>query len=363
MSKRFAGLIAAWDRFWFLPEQTSTLAIFRIAFALVTTGWTVSLIPSLLALFGPESVLPGELPRAPGVWGLFDVSVSRPVIIMLLVATLAGSIALTVGLRTRLAAVVVFLGILSFQRGNPLVWNSGDVLLRNLALFCALAPSGEALSLDRLRRAPGRFWEFPPRAPWALRLIQIQLSLLYFSTVWDKLQGDTWRGGTAVSFALRITDIQRFPTPSWVTDSVILTEILTFGTLALELGLAVLVWNRVARPWVLCFGIMLHLIIEYSILVGFFTLALFTAYLAFLPPEAVSRRILALRDRFRRRPPPKVRTPGEPRRGGTNGKNTVTVTETPSVEAPGASAVHFRGAPRIIRQQSSDAASVVPDSQ
>lgn len=306
MSKRFAGLISGWDRFWFVPQQTSTLAIFRIAFGLVATGWTVSLIPTLFAFFGPESILPNQPPEAPGVWWLLDITTSQTAIMVLFVATLAGSLALTVGLHTRLAAVVVFVGILSFERANPMVGNSGDGLLRNLALFCALAPCGAALSLDRLRTATGHFWEFPARAPWALRLIQIQLSVVYLATVWNKVQGDHWRDGTAVSYALRIYDIQRFPSPSWVTDSVILSEILTFGTLALELGLAVLVWNRIARPWVLSLGVMLHLMIEYSILVGFFSLAIFTAYLAFLPPETVSRRILAIRNRFGRRLPSAV---------------------------------------------------------
>lgn len=304
MSRRFAGLVSGWDRFWFTPQQTSTLAVFRIAFGLVVTGWMVSLLPNLFAFFGPEAILPSHPLGASGVWGLLAISTSQPAVIVLFVATLAGSLALTVGLRTRLAAIVVFVGILSFQRANPMLLNSGDGLLRNLALFCALAPSGAALSLDRLRTVPGRFWEFPARAPWAVRLIQIQLSVVYLSTVWQKIQGDHWRDGTAVSYALRIEDIHRFPTPSLVTDSVIVSEILTFGTLSLEVGLAVLVWNSVARPWVLSLGVMFHLMIEYSTLVGFFSLIILTAYLAFLPPKTTSRRILALRDRFGRRSPP-----------------------------------------------------------
>ena len=54
--------------------------------------------------------------------------------------------------------------------------------------------------------------------------MQIQLSVIYLSTVWGKLQGDLWRNGTAVSYALRIDDIQRFPTPGFLTDSVVLVE-------------------------------------------------------------------------------------------------------------------------------------------
>ena len=35
MSRPFAQLEAGWHRFWFAPQETSTLALFRIAFGLV----------------------------------------------------------------------------------------------------------------------------------------------------------------------------------------------------------------------------------------------------------------------------------------------------------------------------------------
>ena len=48
-----------------------------------------------------------------------------------------------------------------------LISNSGDGLVRNLAFFCVLSPSGEALSLDRLLKTREHFWEFP-RVPRGL---------------------------------------------------------------------------------------------------------------------------------------------------------------------------------------------------
>jgi hypothetical protein len=144
--------------------------------------------------------------------------------------------------------------------------------------------------------APDRFWEFPARAPWALRLIQIQLSLGYLSAVWHKAGNDLWRDGSAVSYALRMQDIHRAPTPGFITHSGAITELLTFGTLALELGLAILVWNRAARPWVLALGMSLHMMIDLNILVGFFSYAMLVAYLSFVPPDTAAARLLATRD-------------------------------------------------------------------
>ena len=304
MSGPVRPLVSGWQRFWFEPQETSSLALFRIAFGLVATAWTATQAPTLLAFYGPHGILPDQPGGGPGSWGVLAVSNTSGAVVTLFVVTLAASVALTVGLFSRIAALVVWVGIVSFEHRNGLVSNSGDGLIRNLAFFCALAPCGAALSIDRLRAAPDRFWEFPARAPWALRLVQIQLSVGYLSAVWQKAGNAMWRDGTAVSYALRIDDLRRAPTPAFVTHSVLLTELLTFGTLAVELSLGVLVWNRALRPWVLMLGLILHLSIEVSILVGFFSLAMLAAYLAFVPPETAARRALAARDllgRLRRR--------------------------------------------------------------
>jgi hypothetical protein len=300
MIQPFARPLLAWQRFWFEPQATSSLAIFRIAFGLVALGWTVSLAPNLTAFYGPHGIVPRELPDDPGAWGVLSLAHGTTPVVVLFVVTLVSSIALTLGLFSRFAAILLWIGIVSFEHRNYLVSNSGDGLVRNLAFFCALAPSGESLSIDRFRKARHRFWEFPARAPWALRLVQLQISIGYLSAVWQKAGNPLWREGTAVSYSIRIQDIHRFATPGVITHSVLITNLLTFGTLLTELALAVLIWNRAARPVVICAGLLLHLSIDYSILVGFFSYAMFCGYTAFIPPEVGSRWILAARVRGRR---------------------------------------------------------------
>jgi hypothetical protein len=124
-----------------------------------------------------------------------------------------------------------------------------------------------------------------------------ELSVGYLSAVWHKVQGATWRDGTAVAYALRMSDLQRLDAPAAIARSVMLTEALTFGTLALELALGVLVWNRTARPWVMALGVAMHLMIDCVLVVGFFTFAMLVAYIAFLAPETAGRCILGARDR------------------------------------------------------------------
>jgi len=295
----------AWDRFWFAPVSTATLALIRVAIGLLSLAWGLSLIRDVLTFLASDGIEPDQ-PRYSAVvgpwhtWGLLGFFGGKPLILALLVGLIVASVALTVGFLTRIAALVVFLALLSLQRRNPFVFNSGDALLRDLAFYLTLAPSGAAYSLDRWRGAKQAFWEAPARAVWPLRLLQVQFTIVYLAAVWGKVRGINWNDGTAVSYTLRIQDYVRFPVPSFISNSLFISNVLTIGTVGLELALAILVWNRKLRPWVLLLGVSLHLGIEYSLRVGFYSLAILAAYLAFVPPERVSEWGLLLRGRLQR---------------------------------------------------------------
>src|SRR5205823_4807747 len=219
---------------------TSTLAVLRIAVGLVLVGWTLTVAPDVGTFCSHRGMLPAQphvgfwygllgWVRGDGaVWGLYGL-------------LLVSAVCLTLGLFTRVASVVAFVALLSFERRNPYVLNSGDLLLRHLLLFLAVSPAGVALSLDARRRGRDP-WTFPLRAQWPVRLVQIQLCVLYLVTVWAKVQGTTWNDGTAVSYALRLRDLSRFAVPGGALRSLMLVNLLTYGVLAIEVALGILVW-------------------------------------------------------------------------------------------------------------------------
>ena len=291
----------AWERFFFTPESTAPLAVFRIAYGLVATLWTLTQLPHLFVFYGPDGVLPTPPAVGPGQWSVLSTFNSVPVLAVVWLATLLAGVALTAGASPRIAAIVLLVGMIAFTRRDPYVLNGGDLLVRVLAVYLIFAPSGESLSWDRWRRDRAHFWEFPRRAPWALRMLQVQLSVIYLAAVWAKLQGDVWRNGTALSFALRMLDQLRAPSPELVAGSPLLVEWLTFGTLLVELSIGLFVWNRRARWWVLGAGFLMHLGIEIFIMVGFFSVGMWVLYLVFLPAERTERTVLVLRDRWRER--------------------------------------------------------------
>jgi uncharacterized membrane protein YphA (DoxX/SURF4 family) len=300
--------LVAWDRFWFTRRSASSAAAVRIWGALVLLGWGATIAPDLLSFFGPHGIQPRQpdykVTGLKGIWTVIGPSPSPTVVYLAYAAFMLGALCLLVGFRTRLAALVVFLIMASFTRRDPLVFNSGDALLRVLCFYLLLVPGGAALSLDRRRRVRkegGDFWQSPARAVWPLRLMQIQLSVAYLAAVWAKVGGTTWRQGTAVSFALRTGFIRRLPVPGTMEHSLVVSNLLTYGTLGTELALGLLVWTRRLRPRVLLLGVVFHLALDYAFRVGFFSYAMFVLYLAFLPPETVDSWLSGARDRMARR--------------------------------------------------------------
>ncbi|MGH9183795.1 MAG: HTTM domain-containing protein [Acidimicrobiales bacterium] len=287
-----------WEDFWFAPTPTSTLAVVRIGYGVLLLAWSLLLSADLFTFFSDSGLLP-EKPPITWTWTVLDVFPSKTAIAVLFALQVAAAVCLIVGYRTRLAAVVALVGLTSFQIRNPVVFNSADILLRLFGLYLVFAPAGVALSVDRWRRHRDRFWEFPLRAPWAVRLMQVQLSAVYLFTVWLKLRGTTWNEGTAVSYAMRVGEVARFDVPLWVTNWAPLANLLTYTTLAIEVALALFVWNRRARPWVLGAGVLLHLSILLTVMVGLFSFTMFLGYLAFVPPETMTRVLAGLRSRLK----------------------------------------------------------------
>lgn len=301
-------VVDGWRSFWFRPEKMYTLGAVRIAFGLLAIAWTLSLLPDLNDLFGTSGVMPTY--RADAYeWGVFRVWPGDQAIWIGWAVLLVASIALTVGWHSNLAALLVWALVFSFELRNPYVFNSGDTLVRIEALFLVLSPCGSALSLDQRRRT-GAFWSAQERPRWALRLFQIQLSLIYIATFQVRMTGDRWPNGTAMSFALRLDDMLIIAAPRWITTQPLLMNVATWGTLIGELLIAILIWNKRCRRYVMIAGVTLHAVILVTVAVGFFSPAMWVLYLAFVDPETVRGLPDRVKSHARRRKGPAP--PAEP---------------------------------------------------
>lgn len=288
--------VRAWRTFWFHTEPGYTLGIVRIAFGLLAFLWSLELGIDLYDKFGVDGIVP-EAPTYPFLWGLFYVYQSHQAFLIGWIVLMVASVVMIFGWHSRLASIVVFVMIMSFERRNPWIFNSGDALIRILSLYLALSPCGAALSLDQRRRT-GTFWSAQKIKMWSLRLLQVQVSIIYIGTVISKLHGDTWQNGTAVSYSLRLEDMLILPTPHWMTDTPVVANAMTWGTLLVEFAVGVLVWNNRWRTRVLIAGVFLHLTIMLTMVVGFFSIAMFVLYLSFVPWERSKAIALNVKQRL-----------------------------------------------------------------
>lgn len=279
--------VRAWNTFWFRPISARPLGAFRIVIGLlvmVHLGFlTVDLdywLTDLGMLRGTEArEIAGPLRPSPLQWVQDPVTVRGFLAGSAVAATL-----FTIGWHTRVMGVLLYLTLLSIhQRAVPT--NCGpDTLLLILVFYLMLSPCGASYSFDARRVARRRGTAAEPLiVPWAQRLIQLHVSLIYLNTAILKCNGSTWLGGTALHFILNNPEVGRFDF-AFLTGYPVVINLLTLAGLMVEFALGFLLWNRAARPWVAVAGLALHAGVLLIVNVPLFGELMTACYLTFLTP-------------------------------------------------------------------------------
>jgi hypothetical protein len=210
----------------------------------------------------------------------------------------------TLGLFTRVTAVLAWIGTLSYiQRATTSLFGM-DTIATILCTYMMLAPCDRAFSLDsvisRLRRkkAGDPNWDAPPEATgWATfvtRLMQIHFSIIYFAAGASKLLGGSWWNGNALWSVMANYEFNPMGSPlymeilNYLANNRVLWEIATTGgcvyTLFLELAFPFLVWYP-RWKWVMMIGaIGLHTMIGVLMGLTFFSILMMLLVSSFLPP-------------------------------------------------------------------------------
>jgi hypothetical protein len=290
----FRFVSEAWNRFFFAPQLPTPVALFRILYGVMAIATLILLRPDWLAWYGPHSwmSLSTMHEMEPGMrLNVFAViPQTNAAIEALFWIALASAILLTIGLFTRVNTIIVFLCLASIDQRNLNILNGGDTFLRVAGFFLVFAPAGAAFSVDRLiRMRRGREpAEIPTSSPWAQRMIQIELALVYFVSFCWKIQGPSWIHGTALYYVYHLDEIQRFPVPQWLLTPTIL-KLGTWAALAMEFSLGVLIWIKKLRYVILTLGLLFHLYLEYSLNVPMFQWDVLSAYVLFIDPADLER--------------------------------------------------------------------------
>lgn len=292
------NISAAWNKFFFEPKPVEGMALFRIFWCLILLVNALLYIPNINDFYGPHAILSFETVKTQfnylhlNIFNMLPVSYEMvyAVIGIYIVALLSA----LVGYHTRISLIISYICLISLHHRNIWLLSSAEMIMRSMTIFLICSPCGNALSIDSLRgeRNP-KFKQEKYWAPWALRLIQIQTSVIYVWTVWHKIKGDAWFDGSAVYYATRLQDFYNFPVP-FLLDSPLFLTLLTWGTVVLEVSLGTLVWVKEFRRPVIIAGMLFHVGIEYAMSIPFFEIIMLALLMLYFTPEELKSFVIRL---------------------------------------------------------------------
>ncbi len=282
------SFVKSWDKFFFEEKPTEGLALFRIFWMGMIFFTFLCDMANINDFFGPHAIL--SLQTVKGQFTNFHLNLfhrfdaSYEITIAFAVIYGLAILSSILGFHTRTSLVVAMAMMVSFHQRNIWLLCSSEVLMRIIMVYLIFSPCGNSLSIDSLRAKAGKILLPRTGSIWTLRLIQIQISVLYIWTVWHKLKGDDWIDGSALYYASRLENMTNLPLP-YLMDSILFMKLSTWGTLVLELALGILIWFKEFRKPLILFGVIFHLGIEYLMSIPFFEINLIFLLMNFYTPE------------------------------------------------------------------------------
>lgn len=199
-----------------------------------------------------------------GIFALYSLSGSPLYSTSLVIASVVIAAAFGLGVLPRVTCWLFAITTYASVARDPLATDAGQSLAYLLAfLLCIVDTSRYLAPLARRRQAElgslaraivgmlhnsGRF------------LIAWQICMVYFWAAFWKLGGDEWRDGTALGSILGLERFQPFP---WISHALatnaILTAVLTYFTVAFQMGFPFLMWNQRIKPYLITVAVTLHL--------------------------------------------------------------------------------------------------------
>lgn len=301
-SREFAvNAWGAWNDFWFAADEDQlAIGLFRFFFGLnifVMYSWRQVNLDLYFTEAGPVS--------SGNAFEIIDPFFRPAIELHSLVSAqpylwhtlfLGAILLLTLGIFGRLAAIVAFVLHLAFLQRNFSIAYGADIVTAFWLFYLALAENDRCFSVRARWRslAPS-----VPMRPWSqaltgvsVRLIQLQLCIIYGYTGMEKLKGAPWWDGTAVwavfgNSQLMIADL------SFLQSAPALIGLMTHSALLWEVYFPALIWVKPLRYWLLAFGVLLHVGIGFGLGLFFFSGAMIAAYFVFV--DSMRLRSIAAR--------------------------------------------------------------------
>lgn len=276
-------IVRYWTHFLFQPIDVSQYALLRIGVGSLITLYLISFIPLFSDQFSPQGWLGMQqsldLYHA-GSWSILFLTQSQTQSWVFFSVALLSAIAFTIGLLTRVSGIATLISLISFWNRNPMIMDGDDAILRVMLFYLVLSPCGHSLSIDAYFHSRNQQAE-----SWPLRMIQIQLALVYFVSGWVKFHSPEWLNGTILQYVLIHPEYTRWDFNPLMDQPVFLNLLhgIAFIVMWWEVLFPVLILFRGSRPLAIGTGLVFHLGLLIFMHLRLFSVIMLMLYIAWIP--------------------------------------------------------------------------------
>lgn len=280
---------SGWQRFFFAPVDSVTCDVIRIGYAVLLLIMCATTWSHVGMWYGASGVVPFALLEQlldHDAWTLLEYlpHTDRTAHIAYAVLMLHAAL-LAIGFLTRLQSVCVYVWLLSFHHRNFLILNGEDAVFRVIGFLLIFMPIGRHLSLDAwIKRRLMPHSEAGPVPCWALRLLQIEMCLIYAGCAFSKMNCTVWIDGMAMYYTSRLDDyFAGLPTPKVLWESLLVMRLMTWSVIILEAIVPILIWFKETRWFALGLAVGLHLVLAYCMNLYLFQWIMLVGWASFVP--------------------------------------------------------------------------------
>lgn len=294
MTPRFAGIqpwfpgaLGRWK--WLTaPVPAERAAAFRVAVGLALVADIVlTYLPHFAVVFSPDAlggkdIFPPRFRDGGAFWSVLRWLPDSWGPAAVTGVWLGSAVALAAGWRPLAAGLVAWACAVSVWNINFGLHNGGDRLRNTMLLMAAVSSSGAAGGVSSVRAAGDRRPVLVPG--WPLRVVALQLALLYFFGGVYKIVSPAWQSGYVMYFVAHDLTWSNAPAqlarlPLWGH------QLMAWVTLVWELGFPAFVVMTGTRAATLWLGVFFHVATLFTLEVGCFALYSLAGYAVFVPWE------------------------------------------------------------------------------
>lgn len=189
-------------------------------------------------------------------------------------------------LRILAACGLIFLLVI-FKCRNLFLLDGGDNILLVILPFVGLIPSYPLIAFK------SSFWNTIIRpekrkimqtvlGQWGAWVIRMQILIVYLMAALHKLNSPVWTSGMAVYNILHSDDFNGSILNAYLTQNIVVSKILTWGTILFQISFVLLIWRRRTKYIALLLGILFHIGIFVTMRIDNFSLMMLVCYAIFI---------------------------------------------------------------------------------